>query len=69
MTTLQRNESGLLGPYELLEQTREFIDRILFRSEKVESKLVLIPEAPWVLPKPIMVGYYILQKALDIIGD
>jgi DNA (cytosine-5)-methyltransferase 1 len=69
MTSHQRKEAGMLGPYELLERTREFINNSLLKNNEVESELVLIPEAPWILPKPIMVGYYILQKAVHLIGD
>ena len=66
-TTEQRKSCGELGPYELLDDVRDFIDRLIIPSERevmrtVDSELIELPNA-------IVVGYYILQQLVKRMGE
>lgn len=59
-TTAQRISRGELGPYELLDSVREFIDQLMVPEERTVMKTV--DKQPTELPNAIVVGYYILQQ-------
>jgi DNA (cytosine-5)-methyltransferase 1 len=58
MTNYERKTKGLIGPDELLNKIREFLDKE-FNFNKVKEYTVLVEE-PGILPKPIALGYYLL---------
>lgn len=65
-TTEQREASREIGPYELLENVRNFIDCLIIPSERntlktVDSELIKLPNA-------IIVGYYLLQQLVKRMG-
>lgn len=66
-TTEQREASREIGPYELLENVRNFIDCLIIPSERntlktVDSELIKLPNA-------IIVGYYLLQQLVKRMGE
>ena len=66
-TTVQREASSELGPYELLDDVRGFIDRLIIPSERevmrpVDNELIELPNA-------IIVGYYLLQQLVKRMGE
>ena len=66
-TTEQREASCEIGPYELLENVRNFIDCLIIPSERntlktVDSELIKLPNA-------IIVGYYLLQQLVKRMGE
>lgn len=66
-TTVQREAGGELGPYELLDDIREFINQLIIPSEReimrpVGNELIELPNA-------IIVGYYLLQQLVKRMGE
>lgn len=66
-TTEQRKASGELGPYELLDDVRRFMNQLIIPSEmgamrSVDNELIELPNA-------IIVGYYILQQLVKRMGE
>lgn len=66
-TTEQRKASSELGPYELLDDVRGFIDQLITPSERevirpVDNELIELPNA-------IIVGYYLLQRLVKRMGE
>lgn len=59
---------GLIGPYELLSEIREFIDK-LFVDEKLKAQLIETTVKPDRLPNAILVSYYILIKLIKNMED
>lgn len=66
MTTQQREMQHRLGPYELLDDIRAFIDRTL--KPKKRDELLPISEEPQQLPMAILIGYYILSSITHHMG-
>jgi DNA (cytosine-5)-methyltransferase 1 len=64
MTAAERKD--LVGPYELLERTREFIDATFSDDEK--RRMVQIHDDPKHVPQAVAVGYYILRRLTRAIG-
>jgi DNA (cytosine-5)-methyltransferase 1 len=62
MTTKEIRKNHLVGPYELLEQVKQFIQHEF--SENLNDYVTLECQ-PHVLPKPIALGYVILSGCLD----
>lgn len=62
MTESDRQKSNTIGPYELLERIREFIDAHLDNHEK--NLQVQISESPHKLPLAILIGYYVLRQII-----
>ena len=62
LTSVERKQNKLIGPYELLDSLRRLIDSQL----PIESfnKTVLIMDPPHSIPLVIQVGYYALQSIL-----
>lgn len=66
-TTEQREASGELGPYELLDDVRGFVDQLITPLEMgamrpVYNELIELPNA-------IIVGYYLLQQLVKRMGE
>ena len=66
-TTVQRKARSELGPYELLDDVRGFIDKLIIPSERavmrpVDNELIELPNA-------IIVGYYLLQQLVKRMGE
>ena len=66
-TTVQRKARSELGPYELLDDVRGFIDQLIIPSERevmrpVDNELIELPNA-------IIVGYYLLQQLVKRMGE
>lgn len=66
MTSEKRKKLPWVGPYELLDLTREFIDNNIIVDN--QKKLMPINEEPESLPLAIAVGYYILSNLIDHMG-
>ncbi|SEU03578.1 DNA cytosine methyltransferase [Lacrimispora sphenoides] len=66
MTSLERN--NMLGPYELLSRVREFIDEV-YPTDEFRANIIRISEMPYELPISIVVGYYILCRLVENMGD
>lgn len=60
MTTKDRNRTPWIGPYELLESTKAFIEKIL--PEDSQREMVTINQEPYSLPLAIVIGYYLLSN-------
>ncbi len=63
MTTENRQAQHLVGPYELLDRVKEFIDQHLNDDEK--KVLIEIDEEPYKIPQAILIGYYVLRKIVQ----
>lgn len=66
MTTQERRDQHLIGPYELLDQVRAFIDNTLTTEQ--QSEQIPIDEEPNCLPTAITIGYYVLKKIINHMG-
>lgn len=66
MTQDERKFSGVIGPYEILEDIKKFIVHTI--PEESMGKLVKTSCQPGKLPLAIIVGYYILSKLVNYMG-
>ena len=66
MTSEERKKTPWIGPYELLDLIKEFIDDIIIIDE--QKNLIPIREQPNSLPLATAVGYYILSTVIDHMG-
>lgn len=66
MTQDERKASGIIGPYELLEDIKKFIVHTI--PEESMGQLIETSCQPEILPLAIIVGYYILSKLLNYMG-
>ena len=66
MTSEERRKSPWIGPYELLDLIRGFIDDIIIIDD--QKKSIPINEAPESLPLATATGYYILSNLVDYMG-
>lgn len=62
MTSQEREEQHLIGPYELLDEVRFLIDMLLAPEE--QKQYISIAEKPKCLPIAIAIGYYILSNII-----
>lgn len=60
MTTKERNKTPWAGPYEILESTKAFIEKLL--PEDSQRELIIIDQEPHSLPLAIAIGYYLLSN-------
>lgn len=63
MTTDDRKKTQWLGPYELLNQVRSFIDQYFPPDE--QKRIINLHEEPNHLPLAISIGYYILSNIFN----
>ena len=63
MTTKKRKDIAGLGPYELLDDIKKFIDYLLTKENKIIQ--VETGDKPEKLPLAIMIGYYLLDKIVE----
>lgn len=63
MTSEERKNQNYLGPYELLDEIKQFIVKTIHGDEQIKS--VEINEEPNRLPIAIAVGYYLLKSILN----
>ena len=66
MTSEERKEQKWLGPYELLDSIKSFIDEAIPASD--QDNPISIKEEPSSLPLAIAVGYHILSNIVDKMG-
>ena len=66
MTSDQRETGPWIGPYELLDLIKGFIDDTIPANEQCRS--MQIREDPHCIPQAIAIGYYILAKLIDYMG-
>lgn len=66
MTTETRTKQKYLGPFELLESIKEFIETNL--SPEEQKKYINISNNPKTIPLAIAVGYIILKRILAFMG-
>lgn len=66
MTTETRRNTSWIGPYELLDCVREFIDSCILSNQQKET--ISIKEAPNNLPVAIAIGYYVLSNIINKMG-
>ena len=60
MTTQQREDNGVYGPFELLNQVKLFIEKTI--SDEDLNRMVMIDQLPNELPLAIIIGYYVLVE-------
>ena len=60
MTTQQRKENDVYGPFELLNQVKLFIEKTI--SDEDVNRMVIIGQTPNELPLAIIIGYYVLVE-------
>ena len=60
MTTQQRKEKDVYGPFELLNQVKLFIEKTI--ADEDVNRMVIIDQTPNELPLAIIVGYYVLVE-------
>ena len=65
MTSEERKKQPWIGPYELLNLIKMFIDNIIMDDQK---KSIYIKEKPERLPLKIAVGYYVLSNLTNHMG-
>ena len=65
-TERQRQESGELGPFELLDDVRNFICSLMSPLEMKDKKSII--NGLYELPNAIIVGYYLLQHIIKKMG-
>ena len=63
LTTRERKKQKLLGPFELLDKVRNFVDTLSRTSDM--SVYVKNSKAPLSLPRKISIGYFILCRVID----
>lgn len=61
LTMKEITERGVMGPYEVLSLLKEFLDK-KFDFSSTDSGYTKIAEEPFVVPKPIAIGYYLLYR-------
>lgn len=66
MTSEERKKLPWVGPYELLDLVKEFIDKLIIVDN--QKKSVYIKDEPKCLPLATAVGYYILSNLIDYMG-
>ncbi len=66
MTSQEREEQQLIGPYELLDKVRALIDTIL--SPEEQKQYLPISGEPGRLPAATVVGYYVLSNLINRMG-
>lgn len=66
MTSEERKRLPWVGPYELLDLIKGFIDNLIIMDDQKES--VSIKEEPESLPLATAIGYYILKNLIDYMG-
>lgn len=66
MTNKQRETSGCMGPYELLNEVKHFIEKLI--PKKKWGEMIPILEEPSELPLAILIGYYILTQIIEFMG-
>jgi len=67
-TISQIRDGDLIGPYEILKLIKQFID-VEFEFTKDNKEKYNLSEAPFELPKPIAIGYYILNKFVTLMAS
>jgi DNA (cytosine-5)-methyltransferase 1 len=61
MTIEQIRSNRLMGPYEVLHLLKQFLDeKFKFTHHNADQTLIL--EEPYLIPKPVAIGYYILYR-------
>jgi DNA (cytosine-5)-methyltransferase 1 len=61
MTMKQIRMQRLLGPYEVLHLLKQFLDKeFKFTKKNVDQTLIL--EEPYLVPRPVAIGYYMLYQ-------
>ena len=65
MTTQEKQDNSLVGPYELLDMIRSFIDNTLEKSAWNKSIEIKQNELILHLPLAILIGYYILINFIE----
>ena len=65
-TTADRIAQGVIGPYELLKDVRQFIDQLIPETDR--NIICSIENEPNKLPNAIFVGYYILHWIITKMG-
>lgn len=66
MTQEERNNTNLTGPYELLNDVKEFIVSQI--SEKEMNNMIALPDESLNIPFAICLGYYILDNILKALN-
>ena len=66
MTSEERKKQPWIGPYELLNLIKEFIDNLIIVDD--QKKPIYVKEKPERLPLEIAIGYYILSNLIDHMG-
>lgn len=66
MTKEDREALNRLGPYELLDDVRSFITKII--PEVSMGEIIKVSKQPYELPLSIVVGYFILKKLVNYMG-
>jgi DNA (cytosine-5)-methyltransferase 1 len=67
LTEDERKKGDLLGPFELLNKVREFIDTLMNGSDRIDY--LDISDEPYLLPRPIAIGYFVLQSFIKKMSE
>ena len=67
MIQSERLRRGFYGPYELLERVRDFLNAVGENANSTND--VLFDETPFALPRPIALGYFVLQSIIREMED
>ena len=65
-TTEQRRKDCALGPYELLDTIKAFINKLILPVDMENP--ISIDDKPNTIPNAILIGYYILKKITEYMG-
>jgi DNA (cytosine-5)-methyltransferase 1 len=68
MTMEHIRKQRLMGPYELLDLLKQFLDTE-FRFTKKNTDQTLLLEEPYLVPKPVAVGYYTLYRFIQLMAN
>lgn len=58
----------LVGPYEMLQLVRKFIDQNFEFDDNIFHERIGVSMPPYELPKPIAIGYYIVLKWINLMN-
>jgi len=68
LTTKDRRRKKLVGPHEMLQLVRRFIDQHFRFENTLFHERIGLSSQPYELPKPIAIGYYIVFKWINLMN-
>jgi DNA (cytosine-5)-methyltransferase 1 len=68
MTMQEISKRKLMGPFEFLNSTKNFINKE-FRFTPKNNEIIKLNEAPYEIPAPIAIGYYLVSKFINLMAE